>query len=68
MCIKYESNTLIFPKEIEQKPILLHTDGRTYVQTAVILFAHPPPPPPPPTENGGGIKQCGFEKGLQIWV
>ena len=27
--------------------------GRTYVRTAVILYA---PPPPPPIENGGGIK------------
>ena len=39
LCIKFESNTLIFSKDIEQKPFLLRM-GRTYVRTAVILWEH----------------------------
>ena len=55
MCIKLQSNTPIFSKDIARKPFVLHMgrtdeqDGRTYVRTAVILYA--------PTENGGGIKK-----------
>ena len=36
-------------------------DARTYVQTAVILYA----PPPHPIENGGGIKKG--DKSVILW-
>ena len=49
LCLKYESNTLTFSKNIERKTFLACTDGmdgKTYVGTAVILYG------PPPTESG----------------
>ena len=45
LCIKYESNTLIFSKDNEQKPFFVRDVG-------MILYA----PPHPLIENGGGIK------------
>ena len=50
LCVKFDSNTLIFSKDIEQKPFSLHIDGmdvHTGSGDTVCL--------PPPIENGGGI-------------
>ena len=49
LCIKYESNTLIFSKDIKRKPFFVPMDG-TYIRTAVIQYASP-------IENGGSIKK-----------
>ena len=57
LCKKFQSNTPVLSKDIAWKPKVLRTGrterdgrtGRTYVRTAVILYAPPPPP-------GGGIK------------
>ena len=40
LCIKSESNTLIFSKDMERKPFLLHMvrTGQMYVWTIVILY------------------------------
>ena len=50
LCIKFESNTLIFSKDIKWKPFLLHTD-RTDIRTD---SSDTICTPPPPLENGGG--------------
>ena len=58
LCIKFQSNALIFSKDISQKPFVLHTgligrrDGMD-VWTAVILYAPPPHPPPPNWKQRG---------------
>ena len=46
LCMKYESNTPMFSKDIARKPFFVRTD----VRTRVMLYA------PPPIINGGGIK------------
>ena len=38
LCIKFESNILIFSKEIERKPFLLRTDWTDVCQTVGILY------------------------------
>ena len=58
LCMKYESNTPMYSKDIARKPFFVRT-GRTYVRTyvrtdvrtRVMLYA-----PPPAITNGGGIK------------
>ena len=50
LCMKYESNTPMFSKDIARKPFFVRT-GRTYVRTRVMLYA----PPPPHIIKGGGI-------------
>ena len=64
LCMKYESNTPLFSKDIARKPFFVHTgrDVRTYVctdvRTRVMLYA------PPPIINGGGIKKVSRHKHL----
>ena len=48
MCVKYDSNTAMYSKDIARKPFIVRT-GRTYIRTRVMLYA------PPPITNGGGI-------------
>ena len=59
LCMKYESNTPMFSKDIARKPFFVRTGQdvpdirmyvRTDVRTRVMLYA------PPPSINGGGIK------------
>ena len=54
MCVKYESNTPMYSKDIARKPFFVRTgrtygrtDGRTDKGDAIC---------PPPIINGGGIK------------
>ena len=66
LCIKFESNTLIFSKDIEWKPFFVtygmdRTDGTDVSTDSGDTICSspaptPPPPPTPPIENGGGIK------------
>ena len=61
LVIKYESNTLIFLKDIEHKPFFLCTEERTrqmdgtYGQYVCMdkgdTICNPPPPPPPNTHT-----------------
>ena len=50
LCIKYESNTLIFSKDNEQKPFFVGT-GHTDVHMGCgnTIYPHPRPLPPTPT-------------------
>ena len=69
LCMKYESNTPMFSKDIARKPFFVRTGrtgrtevrtyGSTDVRTRVMLYA-----PPPPIINGGGIKNvhCNIVK------
>ena len=41
-CIKYESNALIFSKDVELKPFFNRTDEWAYVRSAIILYLPPP--------------------------
>ena len=58
LCMKYESNTLMYSKDIARKPFFVRKGQdvrdvrmyvRTDVRTRVMLYA------PPPITNGGGI-------------
>ena len=59
-CIKFQSNTPIFSKDIARKSKVLRTgldgtDERT--DSGDTICSPPNPPPPPPIENGGDIKK-----------
>ena len=65
LCMKYESNTPMFLKDITRKPFFVRTGQnvrdvriyvRTDVRTRVMLYA------PPPIINGGGIKNQSKEE------
>ena len=64
LCMKYESNTLMYSKDIARKPFFVHTgqdvrDVRMYVRTDkgdVIC--------PSPIINGGGIMNSQFDSCL----
>ena len=68
LCIKYESNILIFSKDIQWKPFFIYTDGiywQTDRQTVVILYAPlpnstPPTLPTSPLDCGEGIIMLSF--------
>ena len=78
LCIKYESNSLIFSKDIERKSFFRTYGREVRLRTAVILY--PPPPytlPPPPAHThikmaGGGIKtlkeHMGYTKKKILYV
>ena len=51
LCMKYESNTPMYSKDIAKKPFFLRT-GRTYVRRYGQGWCYMPPP----IINGGGIK------------
>ena len=61
LCIKFQSNTPSFQKISHGNQKCYTWDGqtgRTYIQTAVILYAPPPPPHPHlPIENNSGIRK-----------
>ena len=54
LCMKYESNTPMFSKDIARKPFSYVRDGRTYVCTYVRTDKSDAICPP--IINGGGIK------------
>ena len=59
LCMKYESNTPMFSKDIARKPFFVRT-GRTYVRMYVRTYVRTYRQGwcymPPPIINGGGIK------------
>ena len=67
LCMKYESNTPMFSKDIAQKPFFVHT-GRTYARTYVRTDKGDAICPP--IINGGGIKKLlilAIIKNLRLW-
>ena len=60
LCIKFQSNTSIFSYDNDWKLSVLRI-RRTYMRTAVILYAPPHPPTPlPPLKMWGGVHKNTF--------
>ena len=70
LCMKYDSNTPMFSKDIARKPFSYVRDVRTYVSMYVCMFVRTygrldkgDAICPPPIINGGGIKNMSYAKG-----
>ena len=64
LCMKYDSNTPMFSKDITRKPFSYVRDVRTYVRMYECMYVRTDKGdaicPPPPITNGGGIISIGF--------
>ena len=62
LCMKYESNTPMYSKDIARKPFFVRTGRtyvRTYVRTRVMLYAPPPLINAPPPQTIFGLFESG---------
>ena len=55
-CIKYESNTLIFPKAIKRKLFFIHTDRQDVCKDGLYVCMDSGDILRPCIKTGGGIK------------